>query len=38
MQVSQEQEVDGVAPDVVLQAQGREELRHGGQWVTDRPV
>jgi hypothetical protein len=33
--VTQEQDVDGVAPDVGLQAQGREELPHGGQWVTD---
>jgi hypothetical protein len=37
VEVSQEQEVHGVAPDIGLQGQGREELPHGRQQVTSRP-
>jgi hypothetical protein len=37
VEATQEHEVEGIPPDVGLQAQGREELRHGGQQVTSRP-
>jgi hypothetical protein len=37
VQVTQEQQVEGVPPDVGLQAQRGQELRYGGQQVTGRP-
>jgi hypothetical protein len=37
VEISQEQEVHGIRPDVRLQAQAREELPRGGQEVTGRP-
>jgi hypothetical protein len=37
MEATQEHEVEGIPPDVGLQAQPGQELRHGGQQVTGRP-